>query len=418
MKRLVTWLVFVIVGASAIWRYAAQRTKDAEHEPSSARSPQARRDPPPPVQPRGEALTPGPSPAAAGQGSDDVDQGSPLTPGPSPAAAGQGSEAAVEEALTPGPSPAAAGEGGGDVDDGREGETMVLDVAAEAKAGRPGGWRWPWQRRAVVAENVADAVDPAAPEADSAWTPVVAGDAAESTAAGILEEEAASAVTVVEERREARPAPSPATTTVARDAESFLDEGNVHFNVSQYQMAIECYSRAIELNAGLAAAYYNRANAHSRAGDVEAALADYDRAAELTPDDADVLNNRGMLQLYRANYGAALHDFGAALVVDPSDTTVMVNRGLAHLHSGETAAALMDFQGATGLDPEDAAAHFGIGQCCAVLGDRDQALIHLARALAIEPAYAREAASDAMLTGLRNDPELLRLVREAGDRAK
>jgi tetratricopeptide (TPR) repeat protein len=121
-----------------------------------------------------------------------------------------------------------------------------------------------------------------------------------------------------------------------------------------------------------------------------------------------------MLHLYRGSYAAAIADFNAALEVDPGDTTVMVNRGLAHLQSGDAAAALIDFLAATRLDGEDAAARYGAAQASAILGNRDEALRHVERALAIDPAYAREAAGDPRLALLQGDPEFLRLLREAG----
>ncbi|MEX0781734.1 MAG: tetratricopeptide repeat protein [Dehalococcoidia bacterium] len=203
-----------------------------------------------------------------------------------------------------------------------------------------------------------------------------------------------------------------------RDAESHLDEGNVYFNVGQYGLAIERYGKAIELAPELIAAYYNRANARTRAGEYDGALADYNDALRLQPNDPDALNNRGMLHLYRASYPEALQDFNAALAIDPADTTVMVNRGLAHLHGGDAAAALVDFREATSLDNNDAAAHYGAGQAAATLGNRDESLRHVSRALEIDPAYAREAAADPKLQALQGDDEFMRLLRESGTRAE
>lgn len=201
-----------------------------------------------------------------------------------------------------------------------------------------------------------------------------------------------------------------------RTAESYLDEGNVYFNVGQYGLAIERYTQAIGMDATLTAAFYNRANARTRSGDFDGALADYDRALQLQPADADALNNRGMLHLYRANYSAALADFNGALAADPSDTTVMVNRGLAHLHGGNAAAALSDFQEAIRIDSTDAAGHYGAAQAAAATGNKGEALRYIQRTLELDPAYAREAAGDPRLESLQGDEEFLRLLRQSGSR--
>lgn len=203
----------------------------------------------------------------------------------------------------------------------------------------------------------------------------------------------------------------------SRNAESYLDEGNVYFNVGQYSLAIERYTRALELDSSLIAAYYNRANARTRSGEFDNALADYNEALALQPDDADALNNRGMLHLYRTNYAAALRDFDAALSADPSDTTVMVNRGLAHLHGGEPRAALGDFRAAITIDVEDAAAQYGAAQASVALGDRDAALSYVEHAIRLDSAYAREAAADPRLMLLQGDDRFLRMLRESGARS-
>lgn len=208
------------------------------------------------------------------------------------------------------------------------------------------------------------------------------------------------------------------TADAPRDAESFLDEGNVYFNVGQYGLAIERYGKALEIAPDLTAAYYNRANARTRAGEYDDALTDYDRALTLHPHDPDALNNRGMLHLYRASYPDALQDFNAALAMDPRDTTVMVNRGLAHLHGGDAAAALVDFQEAASLDGKDAAAHYGAGQAAATLANRDEALRHLSHAIELDASYAREAAADPKLQVLQGDDDFMRLLRASGSRAE
>ncbi len=209
-------------------------------------------------------------------------------------------------------------------------------------------------------------------------------------------------------------APRTIQPPLGRSAESYLDEGNVYFNVGQFALAIDRYTQAILLDPELTAAYYNRANAYTRSGEFDRALADYNRALELLPNDADALNNRGMLFLYRGNYGAAVADFDAALALDPGDTTVMVNRGIARLHSGDAEGALQDFLTAAGLDPRDPAAQYGAAQAAAALGNREEALRHVERALALDAGYAREAAADPRLAILQGDPEFLRLLREAG----
>lgn len=206
--------------------------------------------------------------------------------------------------------------------------------------------------------------------------------------------------------------PPPGTSFRARSPESYLDEGNVYFNVGQFRLAVDRYTKALELNPSMASAYYNRANAYARMGEYDAALADYNRALELSPNDPDVLNNRGMLFLFRHDPRAALADFDAALAIDPGDTTILVNRGLARLQLGAAEEALTDFERARELDPRDAAAHYGAAQALALLGRREAALERLRRAFELDPNFVRDATAEPRFDSLRGDPEFLRLLRE------
>ncbi len=207
---------------------------------------------------------------------------------------------------------------------------------------------------------------------------------------------------------------TPISTIASRNAESYLDEGNVYFNVGQYGLAIERYNQAVSLDPTLVAAFYNRANALTRSGAYDEARQDYDRALELAPEDADAFNNRGMLHLYRGDYAAAIEDFNAALAIDPRDSTFIVNRGLAHLHDARPEDALKDFVRAITAEPRDAAAHYGAGQAASAMNDRAAALRHLSQAMVLDPAYVREAAADPRLQALQGDDGFMRLLRERG----
>jgi tetratricopeptide (TPR) repeat protein len=316
------------------------------------------------------------------------------------------------------------------VDEAPPPAATALEAPGAEDEGAPTAWRWPWQREdeegasgkpAGLAEGQAPVEktaplgppDMAARNLDGSVEPVPAapGEPAEAdggAGAGILPSYLEEALEDV--------APAPVPPAPGRHAESYLDEGNVYFNVGQHALAIERYTRAIELDPRLTAGYYNRGNAHTRAGQYDEALADYNSALELEPGDPDALNNRGMLHLYRANYEAAQRDFNTALQADPFDTTVMVNRGLAQLHSGNAGAALADFETAATTDPTDAAAHYGAAQASAALGNRGEALRRLREAFDLDPAYSQEAASDAKLALLQGDPEFLQLLRDAGGR--
>jgi hypothetical protein len=76
----------------------------------------------------------------------------------------------------------------------------------------------------------------------------------------------------------------------------------------------------------------------------------------------------------------------------------------------------VDFREASNMDSGDAAAQYGAAQAAASLGNREEALRHVRRALELDPAYAREAAADPRLALLAGDAEFLELLRHSGSR--
>ena len=56
---------------------------------------------------------------------------------------------------------------------------------------------------------------------------------------------------------------------------------------------------------------------------------------------------------------------------------------------------------------------YGAARAAAALGERDNTLQHLRAALALQPAYAAEAAADASFAALNGDEAFLALLRRS-----
>jgi tetratricopeptide (TPR) repeat protein len=194
-----------------------------------------------------------------------------------------------------------------------------------------------------------------------------------------------------------------------RPAASYLDEGNVYFEIGQIERALERFERAIALDPTLAAAYYNRANALRRLGDPAAALLDYDCAAVLLPDDAEVLNNRGLTLLDAGRTDDAIADFVRAAALQPDDAAIAVNLAAARLEAGDAPGALAEFERALVLQPA-ADAEYGAALALTRLGRGEEALERLARALAREPGLGEAAVAEPAFAALRADPRFASLL--------
>lgn len=63
--------------------------------------------------------------------------------------------------------------------------------------------------------------------------------------------------------------------------------------LGKYDLAIQDYTKALEVDAANSFAYYNRGITKDRMGDFEGAVADFSSAISLDPGNADFYHNRG-----------------------------------------------------------------------------------------------------------------------------
>ena len=210
---------------------------------------------------------------------------------------------------------------------------------------------------------------------------------------------------------------APARVTAGRDAESYLDEGNVYFNVGQWTLAIDRYTQALELDSGLTAGYYNRANARTRAGEYDAALGDYNRALEIShrtmrtrSTTAACSTSTGRTTRRRWTTSSARSRWIRGHNGDGESRVRASARRQPGGGAAKTSARPLSH------DPRDAAARYGAARrprCSATGTGRSPASGGRSRSTR---QYAREAAADPKLVGLEGDDEFMRLLRDAGAR--
>jgi tetratricopeptide (TPR) repeat protein len=73
----------------------------------------------------------------------------------------------------------------------------------------------------------------------------------------------------------------------ADTAEKFVEQGNAFYEKSDYNAAIETYTKAISLDPVNVIAYGNRGSAHSCLHDYDKAIADFTEAIKRDPKNAD-----------------------------------------------------------------------------------------------------------------------------------
>lgn len=104
-----------------------------------------------------------------------------------------------------------------------------------------------------------------------------------------------------------------------KDIESLVSMGNALMDNGRYVMAIECYSRVLELD----------------------------------PDNPDIMTDRGTCQHALGQNEAALSDFMEVLKIDPQHQVAKFNLGIVYLTMGDTAQTIQWWQTLLDENPKE-----------------------------------------------------------------
>ena len=96
------------------------------------------------------------------------------------------------------------------------------------------------------------------------------------------------------------------------EAEEHFYQGIEYIRQENNALAIEEFTKAIELDPGYYYAYYNRARVYYDNGELESCLADYNTAMELSPDNVYWTIERGFLYLELGEQEKAIIDLERA----------------------------------------------------------------------------------------------------------
>lgn len=141
------------------------------------------------------------------------------------------------------------------------------------------------------------------------------------------------------------------------DSLALLLKGFDATEANDHKRAIDLYSRVVNaavLSANhLSSAHRARGDAYFQTGNPELAIQDYTRALQLNPHNAAAYINRGNVHTRQTRFGAALDDLNNAIILAPHDALAFQNRGNIHFFSGRFNKASFDYRRSLGLEPSD-----------------------------------------------------------------
>ena len=116
---------------------------------------------------------------------------------------------------------------------------------------------------------------------------------------------------------------------VPDDNHAYYGMACAYASLEQPLLAIEDFSRSIDLDPGNADSLLNRGITHLNQEEDEAAILDLSRVIGLRPGDAAAHLNRGIARACQERYEEAVGDFDRAIALDPEDAEFYYQRGMA-----------------------------------------------------------------------------------------
>jgi len=189
---------------------------------------------------------------------------------------------------------------------------------------------------------------------------------------------------------------------------ALLKDGKFEEAVAELQKAADAAPTSAVVQSNLAYAY-------DRQGRTEEAVAAYRKALELDPKNTIVRNNLANLYSKQGLYEDAAREYEDLVQRDPGNTTakanldaMVKNKTVLQERKEQVSSAL---QGADSK-PKDPQAAYNAARVYARLGDADQALTWLNKALDLGYDQFDYLSLDPSLVNLKKDPRFLKLLEE------
>ncbi|HAO12656.1 MAG TPA: prenyltransferase [Planktothrix sp. UBA8407] len=169
------------------------------------------------------------------------------------------------------------------------------------------------------------------------------------------------------------------------DGNSWFDQGCQQFERGNFEDALFCFEKVIELEPDNHVVWSNRGVALSSLGRLEEAIDSHDKALEFKPDYHEAWNNRGAALANLGRLEEAIDSHDKALEFKPDDHDVWNNRGIALYDLGRLEEAINSYDKALEFKPDDHLAWSNRGNALANLGQLEEAINSFDKALEFKP---------------------------------
>lgn len=170
----------------------------------------------------------------------------------------------------------------------------------------------------------------------------------------------------------------------AGNVDFYMDKAAQAVQKEQYDLALDYYGCAIELDSGRADAYEQRGAIYFQQQNFELALADYQRVVDEQPDNSEAVFRVAYCLQETGEFQAAVDTYTRYIELAPNDWAGYNNRAVGYVSMEQIDRALADYARAIELDTEDTLALENRANIYLDRGEYDLALDDINRALEIK----------------------------------
>lgn len=180
--------------------------------------------------------------------------------------------------------------------------------------------------------------------------------------------------------------PVPTIPVKEQTATNWEEVGNLYYSMSQFQLAVDAYTKAVELEPQEAQYYVQRADAFRELKNYAAAFKDYEKGIQLANGYYSwAYENRGIAWFELNNYSKAVGDFTRAVEINPERYVSFHMRGRIYLRLLAYHNAIDDFTRARNVNSAYFPAYFWRGLAHLRLEDWKNAMENFSRCIELEP---------------------------------
>ncbi len=179
------------------------------------------------------------------------------------------------------------------------------------------------------------------------------------------------------------------------DTEALVGRGDSLRELEDYSNAQQSYMSALLINDQLARAHYGQGVCFRESGDINSAFASFNNAADIDRNDPEIAADLGGLLVNSTeDVISAMRYLDMAIELDPANAIAFRNRAIAHARLGEADEAIADLEKAIEVDPTDYEAHDTLARIQIAEEEFELAIDAYAKAIEV---YEPEESSDPSL---------------------